>query len=266
MQEPLLQIRCSASYGERTVLRDVALELRQGEILGLVGQSGSGKSTLALALLGLLKFKGGTIHGSIRWRGREYSQEKEKALRQIRGKEIALVLQNAGSSLNPVLSLQTQFREAWRAHSAQPWQQASAWLSELLHGVDLPSDEAFLKRLPCKISAGQAQRVLIALALLHRPPLLVADEPTSALDPITAHEVLRLLRKLNKQMGTTILCISHDLLSMAAFCQRMAILHQGSIIECGTPREIFCNPREEYTRQLLNAIPQPDFDFVKLPS
>ena len=253
---PLLSVHLSVCYGGREVLRGFELELREGEILGLVGPSGSGKSTLALAMLGLLKYKGGTGAGHIRLRGHDLLACSERELRAIRGKEIGLVLQSASSSLNPVLSLERQFKEAWRAHSAEPWDRARDWVRLLLRGVDLPEDDGFLRRLPRQLSAGQAQRVLIALALLHRPKLLVADEPTSALDLITQREVLGLLERLNRETGAAILCISHDLLAVASFCQRVAILHEWRVADCGPPQEVFSRPAHPYTRELVAALPR----------
>ena len=264
-RDPLLSVHVSASYGGKEVLRDFELTLQEGEIVGLVGSSGSGKSTLSLALLGLLKYKGATAKGYIRLRGRDLLACPERELRAIRGKEIGLVLQSASSSLNPVLTLERQFREAWRAHSADPWDRARDRLRSLLRGVDLPADDAFLRRLPRQLSTGQAQRVLIAMALLHRPPLLVADEPTSALDLITQREVLGLMQRVNREMGTAILCISHDLLAVGSFCQRVAILYAGRIVEFGPPWEVFSRPTHPYTRELVAALPRVAQEHAQSP-
>lgn len=252
----LLTARVSASYGGREVLRDFELTINEGEIVGLVGASGSGKSTLALALMGLLKYKGGSVRGSIRLRDRELLTCREPELRSIRGREIGLVLQSASSSLNPVLTLERQLREAWRAHSAERWNLSHDWVRSLLQGVDLPEDAAFYRRLPRQISAGQAQRVLIAMALLHRPAMLVADEPTSALDVITQREVIRLLERVNREFGIAILCISHDLMAVASFCHRVAILYEGQVADCGAPAEVFAHPAHPYTRELVAALPR----------
>jgi ABC-type dipeptide/oligopeptide/nickel transport system ATPase component len=161
--------------------------------------------------------------------------------------------------LNPVLSLETQFKEAWRAHSSEPWEKALGWVRELLRSVDLPHDREFLRRRPGQVSIGQAQRVLIALALIHRPKVLIADEPTSALDVVTHKEVLTLFQRLNRELGTAILCISHDLLSVASFCHRVAILHEGGVIENGPPAEVFSRPQHVYTRKLVDSLPNPSW-------
>lgn len=253
---PLLSLNVSAAYRGKEILHDFQLSMEEGEILGLVGASGSGKSTLALALLGLLKYKRATATGSIHLRGKNLLTSSEPELQAIRGKEIGLVLPGGSSALNPMLSLERQFKEAWRAHSAEPWDAAKEWLHFLLRGVDLPQDQAFLRRLPRQLSTGQAQRVLIAIALLHRPSLLVADEPTSALDLITQREVLSLLSYLNHELKTAILVISHDLLAVASFCHRVAILHEGQVVDCGPPSLVFSRPAHPYTRRLLQALPQ----------
>lgn len=259
----LLSIRLeSVDYPRHPgVLRDLRLDVEAGETVALIGQSGSGKSTLSLAVLRLLDWKRGKVQGQILWKGRDLLQLSEREMRAIRGKEIALVLQSASSALNPMLRIETQFQEAWCAHaSSRSWKsEGLAKTLRLLAEVDLPADAAFLRRYPREISLGQAQRVLIAMSLLHDPQLLLADEPTSALDVITQKEVLALLRRLAATRGMATLFISHDLLSVAALCRRTAILHLGAIVEAAETRQIFHNPQHPYTRQLIAALPaHPD--------
>jgi ABC-type dipeptide/oligopeptide/nickel transport system ATPase component len=249
----LLSLRLSAGYtGKPEVLRDVSLEAARGEIVGLVGRSGEGKSTIASAILGLLGLKGGKCSGRILFNGRDLLVLKESEMRRLRGKEIGLVPQSPLAALNPNLRLGAQLEEAWRAHErGKPdWKQ-------LLESVSLPGETAFLRQYPRNLSVGLAQRFLIALAILHRPALLLADEPTSALDSITQAEILRLFASLNRTQGLAILYISHDLASVASLCHRVAILHEGTIIECGPTAEVFERPRHEYTRKLIDAIPRP---------
>ena len=249
---PLLSARLSAGYPNRPdVLKSLELEIAPGEILGLVGESGSGKSTLALALLRLLEFRGGRARGALCFRGRNLLDLSARQMRAVRGRDIALVLQSPLSALNPAVRIGGQIQEAWRVHSEQ-----SSDLLEALETVNLPAEKSFLERYPSEISVGQAQRVLIAMAILHRPALLIADEPTSALDAVTQSEILRLFTRLNRQMGMAVLYISHDLLSVASFCHRIAILRSGQIVETNSTEEIFSAPRHPYTQALLGAIPK----------
>jgi ABC-type dipeptide/oligopeptide/nickel transport system ATPase component len=250
----LLQARISVDYPSKPgVLCDVELEMGPGEILGLVGESGSGKSTIALALLRLLDHKGGVVSGEIMFDGRDLLQLKASEMRHIRGREIALVLQSPIASLNPALRIGVQIAEAWRAHNpeAKLWKERALELFDL---VSLPAEEGFLDRYPRQLSVGQAQRVLIAMAILHRPRLLIADESTSALDAITQSEILALFKRLNRELNMAMLFISHDLLSVASLCQRIAILQKGRIIECGSTEQMFREPRTEDTRALLQAV------------
>lgn len=256
---PLLRARLSAAYGRGPdVLRDFVLEIAPGEVVGLVGESGSGKSTVALALLRLLEFRGGAARGEIRFQGRDLMALREREMRAVRGREMALVLQSPLSALNPAMRIGSQILEGWRAHRTAKNEPAPDLL-ELLDMVNLPADASFLDRYPRQISVGQAQRVLIAMAILHRPSLLIADEPTSALDAVTQAEILKLLAGLSRRLGMSILYISHDLLSVASFCHRIAILREGRIVESAPPEEMFRDPRHPYTKTLLAAIPSIEY-------
>jgi ABC-type dipeptide/oligopeptide/nickel transport system ATPase component len=253
----LLAAHFSVRYaGKPPVLREVALDIRQGEILGLVGQSGSGKSTLAMAILGLLDRKRAQVGGTIKFQDYELLQLGERQFREMRGRALALVLQSPLSSLNPALRVRTQLKEAWRAHVSGSRVDCDIAIRAVLESVSLPSSDEFLRRYPSQMSVGQAQRVLIAMAVMHRPALLIADEATSALDVITQSEILALFAQLNRETGTAILYISHDLASVAGICDRIAILHDGQIVECGSADQIFANPRHEYTRRLIAALPR----------
>ena len=252
----LLSLRLSVGYpGKPGVLRNVALEMCRGEILGLVGQSGCGKSTLALAILRLLHLKKGRAEGSIQLQNRNLMTLSEREMRTLRGREIGLVLQSPMSSLNPALRIGTQLEEAWKVHRKGGRDQCRKEILLALENVSLPAEEELLRRYPSQLSVGQAQRVLIAMATLHHPSLLIADEATSALDLITQAEILEQFRDLSSKFGIGILYISHDLLSVATISRRVAVMHAGEIVECRETAEIFRSPRHPYTQQLVRALP-----------
>jgi ABC-type dipeptide/oligopeptide/nickel transport system ATPase component len=194
------------------------------------------------------------VEGSIKFQESDLLQLSERELRALRGRAISLVLQSPLSSLNPALKIQTQLKEAWRAHAPGSHGDCMKAIRAALQNVSLPIDDEFLRKYPSQMSVGQAQRVLIAMAVLHRPALLIADEATSALDVITQSDILALFRELNRSTGMAILYISHDLGSVAGICDRIAILHQGEIVECGTTSQICSNPQHEYTQRLMAAV------------
>ena len=255
--KPLLEVDLRAGYAKQTMLDEVRFELGEGERLGLVGTSGAGKSTLMLALMGLLPWRRGWCAGKVLLRGENLLAMKERDVRRIRGREIALVPQSPASALNSAMSLRAHFEEAWRAHEAVDRAKLMQRVNELIRQVQLPQDAPFLDRRPGEVSVGQAQRVVIALALLHRPALLIADEPTSALDPVTQAEVLDLLRLANAQDGTALLFISHDLMSVLRLCQRMAVLDHGRIVECLAVAKVAELARHPATLALLRTLPVP---------
>jgi peptide/nickel transport system ATP-binding protein len=263
----LLSLRLTVDYPRKPgVLQDVCLELKPGEVLGLVGQSGCGKSTLALAILKLLHLKHGRATGSIHFQGRDLMPLPEREMRPLRGKEIALVLQSPMSALNPALRIGTQLAENWHVHRQGTRQECRENLLSTLEDVSLPAEEEFLRRYPSQLSVGQAQRVLIAMAVMHHPALLVADEATSALDLITQAEILKLFGALNRKLGMSILFISHDLLSVSTISHSVAVMDQGRILECRKTAEIFTSPNHPYTRQLIRALPVPPVFAAKATS
>jgi len=253
----LLSAHLWLSYGKKPpVLRDLDLDVRRGEVLGLVGQSGSGKSTLAMAILGLLDRRQAHIEGTVGFDGSDLLRVSEPDLRALRGRKLALVLQSPLSSLNPALKIRTQLKEAWRAHASGSKADCAAAIGAALQSVSLPPSDDFLRKYPSQMSVGQAQRVLIAMAVMHRPSLLIADEATSALDVITQSEILALFRELNRSFGMAILYISHDLASVAGICDRIAILHEGQIVEAGTTEQVLTRPCHQYTQRLMAAMPK----------
>jgi ABC-type glutathione transport system ATPase component len=257
MSAPVMQVRLRADFGKRCVLSDVQFDLGAGEALGMVGSSGAGKTTLVMALLGLLPWRGGKACGEVLIDGCNLLNMPAREARRIRGKKIAMIPQSPMTALNAAVSLRAHFEEAWRAHETSGRRALESRLRELMHEVQLPAgDHDFLRRKPGQISVGQAQRVLIALALLHRPSILIADEPTSALDPVTQAEIIRLLRQLNRRNGTALLYISHDLVSILQLCDRLAVLHSGAIAECLPVAQVE-QAQHPATLSLLHALPVP---------
>lgn len=254
--EALLSVRLTAGYEPgQAVLNGFELDIARGEIVGLVGESGSGKSTLARVLLQLERFSGGWSEGSVVFEGRDLKRCSERELRSVRGQHMALVLQSPMTALNPGLRIESQLKEAWLAHALRGEREDfDAVASQALEDVHLPTEKAFRRRYPGQISVGQAQRVLIAMAILHRPALIIADEATSSLDPLTRVGVLQLFQNLNRRLGMAVLFISHDLPSVMAVSDRIAILREGRIIECAPPKQIVSSPCESYTRDLVNAM------------
>jgi ABC-type glutathione transport system ATPase component len=257
MSALVMQVRLRAEYGKRCVLSEVEFDLGAGEVLGMVGASGAGKTTLVMALLGPLFWRRDKASGEILIDGRNLLTMPSREARQTRGKRIALVLQSSMTALNPAVSLQAHFDAAWRAHQPTGRKALEFRLRQLTDEVQLPADdENFLRRKPGQISVGQAQRVLIALVLLHGPSILIADEATSALDPVTQSEIVRLLERLNPETGTALLYISHDLVSVLQLSHRIAVLGSGVIAEV-LPTMQIGRARHPATLSLLNSLPVP---------
>lgn len=252
---PLLDIRdLVIRFGDRTVVDGVSLRVGRGETLALVGESGSGKSLTARAVLGLLP-DGATVSGSIRLDGTEIVGAAEAELRPLRGTRAAMVFQEPQTALNPVQRIGTQIAEALRAHGRIGKAQARARAVELLGLVEIPEPEKRVDWYPHQLSGGQKQRVVIALALSGEPELLIADEPTTALDVTVQAEILELLRDLQRRNGTAVLFITHNLGVVAAIADRVTVLRAGRVVETQPVRELFAAPREDYTRELLAAVP-----------
>ncbi|MFJ8041944.1 dipeptide ABC transporter ATP-binding protein [Kitasatospora sp. NPDC096147] len=237
----------------------VSFELAAGETLGIVGESGSGKSTTALALLRMLPAGGRVSGGSIELAGHDLATLDEPALRGLRGRRIAMIFQDPMSSLNPVLAVGRQLDEALRAHGLHRSKaERAARAAELLELVGIPDAAGRLRDFPHQFSGGQRQRIMIALALAGDPEVLVADEPTTALDPTVQEQILRLLERINRERGTALVLISHDLGVIARTSRRLLVMHRGEVVEQGRTDEVLANPRQPYTKQLLAAVPRLD--------
>ncbi len=255
MNEPVLVVRLSAGYGKAEVLSNLAFELHAGDRFGLLGPSGTGKSTLLLAVLGLLSYRGGWAQGQVLIEGKNLLTLPKREARKLRGRALALVPQSPMAALNPALTLQAHFTQCWKAHNRSD-QQLRSRTTELLERVHLPATSTFLQRKPGEISVGQAQRCALALALLHKPAVLIADEPTSALDPVSQTEVLDLLRDVSEEEQAAVLFVSHDLLSVLRLCSTIAILAEGRLAE-QLPVQDIVLAKSESLKQLLRALPVP---------
>jgi oligopeptide transport system ATP-binding protein len=252
-----LVVRFRTADGTIHAVNGVTFELEAGETLGLVGESGCGKSVTNLAIMRLLPKPAGHIEGGqVLFDGLDIMAMAESEVRDLRGKEIAMIFQDPMTSLNPVLTIEEQIVETIRAHRQMSMADARKRTIQLLEMVGLPSPEDRLKSFPHQFSGGMRQRVMIAMALALEPKLLVADEPTTALDVTIQAQVLDLLQRLTTEGGTALIIITHDLGVVAGMAQRIAVMYAGFIVETAPTDELFARPSHPYTVGLLHSIPK----------
>lgn len=239
-------------------LENVSFSVGRGEILGLVGETGCGKSVTSSCIMRLIPSPPGKIiGGKILFEGEDLAQATPERMRQIRGKDIAMIFQDPMSSLNPVFTVGRQVEEAIRVHNpGMSAAQIHERAAEMFKKVNIPDPERSMKRYPHQFSGGMKQRVMIAMALSCNPRMLIADEPTTALDVSIQAQILSLIKDLQKDFGSSIMLISHDLGVIATMAQKVAVMYAGSIIEYGSVRQIFEHPLHPYTQGLLGAIPR----------
>jgi len=233
----------------------VSFALHRGEILGLVGESGSGKSVTGMSILGLIDPPGRIVGGTVRYRGENLATASERRLRQLRGDRIAMIFQDPMMTLNPVLSVETQMVETVLAHEKVSRQQARERAREALVRVGIPSPDERLAAYPHQFSGGMRQRVAIAIALLHRPDVIIADEPTTALDVTIQAQILFEVQKLCRETGTALVWITHDLAVVSGLADRIAVMYAGRIVETGATEEVINRARHPYTHGLLGSVP-----------
>jgi peptide/nickel transport system ATP-binding protein len=248
------------SRGRRDVraVDGISYDLAPGSTTGIVGESGSGKSVSSLAALGLLPERGVEVRGTVEYEGRNLLELPDAAMRDLRGREIAMVFQDPMSSLNPVLTIGRQITEVLQRHEGLKGASARDRAVELLESVNLPDARRRLKAYPHQLSGGMRQRVMIAIALACRPRLLIADEPTTALDVTISAQILTLLRDLVRESGTALVLITHDLGVVAGMCDTVHVMYSGRIVESAERRELFARPRHPYTTGLLASVPRLD--------
>lgn len=237
------------------VVEALSLSLRQGEILGLVGESGSGKSITALSVARLLPSPPARyLRGQIRLDGRDVLTASPRSLRELRGGVVSYIFQEPGSSLNPVLRIESQIRETLRQHRPQSADRHE--VVRLLEQVGIPAPDSRRRDYPHQLSGGMQQRIMIAMALASQPKLLIADEPTTALDVTIQAQILDLLADLRQQLGMSILLITHNFGLIGQLADRVAVMYAGQIVESGPVQSVLRSPLHPYTRMLLNSVPR----------
>lgn len=258
--QPLLDVKGLKTYfftedGVVQAINGVDFQIKQGEIMGLVGESGSGKSVTSLSIMRLLPASGKIMEGQVLFENKDLVQTPEDELVKLRGNEIAMIFQQPTSCLNPVFRIGDQVAEVLMIHDQMNKQAAWKQAIEMFRKVGIPAPEKRATAFPHEISGGQAQRVMIAMALASQPKLLIADEPTTALDVTIQAQILDLMRTLRDETGTTILLITHDMGVIAEMCDNVAVMYAGQIVEYTDVETLFDQPLHPYTEGLLAAIP-----------
>ena len=241
--------------GEVKAVNGLSFSLEEGKVLGIVGESGSGKSVTAYSVLQILANSGRIVSGSIKYRGEELVGASKETMGKIRGNKISIIFQDPMTSLNPVFTIGNQLMEAIMLHTDRNREQAKERAIEMLRLVGVNEPEKRIKQYPHEFSGGMRQRVMIAMALACEPDILIADEPTTALDVTIQAQILDLIKDLQKQLGMSVILITHDLGVVAEMCDEVIVMYVGEVCERGTADEIFYNPKHEYTKGLMRSIP-----------
>ncbi len=260
-----LDVHFQTNDGLVYAVNKLNFELGRGETLGIVGESGSGKSQTVLAMMGLLA-KNGRASGQVLYQGQDLLSLPAAQLNKIRGNRVAMIFQDPMTSLNPYLTVERQMTEVLELHKSMTRKQAKSRAIELLEAVKIPDAARRINMYPHEFSGGMRQRVMIAMALLCEPEVLIADEPTTALDVTVQAQILALLRDLQRDFGTAIVMITHDLGVVAGICDRVMVMYGGRVMEYAPANEIFHQPSHPYTIGLLGALPRLNSDSAELLS
>lgn len=247
-----------AGTGSQRIIDGVSLNIEAGSTFGIVGESGCGKSILSLSVLRLLPAGAHIASGDIRLSGRSLTALSNRAIRELRGREISMIFQEPMSALNPVFTIGEQLEEVFLVHEGGDRRSARRKSIEALGALGVPAPEIRIGHYPRQLSGGMLQRVMIAMALACRPKLLIADEPTTALDVTIQRQILDLIRNQQEEFGTAVLFISHDLGVIAEVCDHVAVLYSGQIVEESSVDALFDDPRHPYTKGLMRAMPRLD--------
>lgn len=251
---------------EKPILKNISININQGEMVGLVGESGSGKSVTALSILKLIDENVMLIKsGQILFMDEDLLTKSEKEIQKIRGKDISMIFQEPMTSLNPVFTIGDQINEVHFIHNGINKKKATDLTIELLDKVGIPYPEISHQKYPHQLSGGQRQRVMIAMALACKPKLLIADEPTTALDVIVQAQILNIINDLRKSLNMSVLLITHDLGVVQDFCDRVYVMYNGKILENSRIDQLFKNPQHQYTRDLLMTRPAVNEPGKRLP-
>ena len=254
----MLEIKdLTIQYGDKApVVENFSLSLKKGEIITIVGESGSGKSTVLSSILGLLPNGGKIISGDIIYNGESMLNKSLNQWRELRGTEITMISQDSGGTLNPIRKIGKQFVEYIQTHSKMSAKEAEEKAKDMFSKVNLPDPEIIMKSYPHQLSGGMKQRVGIAMALTFHPKIILADEPTSALDVITQAQIVKEIMDLRKKFDTSIIMVTHNLGVAAYISDKIIVMQNGKIVDVGNKNEVIENPKSEYTKKLLEAVPE----------
>lgn len=255
-----IQTVFNTERGKVTSVDDVSFSLKPGETVGIVGESGCGKSVTSLSIMRLLGKQGKVIKGQILFKNKDLLTESENGMRKIRGNEISMIFQEPMTSLNPVFTIGNQMLEVIRLHLKLPKKEAKKYAVEMLSKVGIPRSEAIMNEYPHSLSGGMKQRVMIAMALACKPSLLIADEPTTALDVTIQAQILKLMKKLQRESNTSIMFITHDLGVVAEMADKVIVMYAGQVVEEADVFSLFDHPKHPYTKGLLDSIPQLEYE------